>query len=186
MKDNTIKPKRDSANNQPVNENIRFDKMQVISFDGNNLGILSRDEAIGLAKSRNLDLVLIAPSGGEGVPVTKIMDFGKVQYAKKKQAAEAKKSQKTIQIKEVKIRPKIGEHDYQTKIHQAIDFLTTGKHVKITLMFRGREVAMKEERGKELFDKVDASFAQAGLTKIVAEKDSKSTHLWSRVYLLKK
>ena len=181
-----MKTRRELPPSQPVNEKIRFDRMQVISFDGNNLGILSRSEALDLARRENLDLVLLAQSGGDGVPVAKIMDFGKVQYAKKKQAAEQKKGQKIIQIKEIKVRPKIGEHDYQTKVNQAIDFLKDGKHVKVTLVFRGREIAMKEERGKELFDKVDQSFEQAGLTKIVAEKDSKSSQLWSRVYFLKK
>ena len=87
------------------------------------------------------------------------MDFGKALYAKKKQQAEAKKSQKVIQVKEIKLRPKIGEHDYQTKINQAIDFLKDGKHLKVTLMFKGREAAMREERGEELFRKIDESFA---------------------------
>ena len=104
------------------------------------------------------------------MPVAKIMDFGKALYAKRKQQAEAKKSQKIIQVKEIKMRPKIGEHDYQTKMNQAIDFLKDGKHVKITLMFKGREAAMREERGEELFRKIDESFANAGLTKIAARK----------------
>ena len=177
---------REGATSQPINEKIRFDKLQVISHDGKNLGVISRDEALRLARQAELDLVLIAESGSENMPVAKIMDFGKALYAKRKQQAEAKKSQKIIQVKEIKMRPKIGEHDYQTKVNQAIDFLKDGKHVKITLMFKGREAAMREERGEELFRKLDESFADAGLTKIAAEKDSKAAQLWSRVYLLKK
>ena len=122
----------------------------------------------------------------EGVPVVKIMDFGKALYAKKKKQAEAKKSQKVIQVKEIKIRPKIGEHDYQTKMNQAIQFLKDGKRLKVTLMFKGREIVLQQERGKELFDKVDKSFQDAGLAHVVQEKDSRMGQLWSRIYYLKK
>ncbi len=169
-----------------INEKIRFDKMQVISHDGKNLGILAREEALKLARQTDLDLVVIADQGGEGYPVVKVMDFGKVLYAKKKQQAEAKKHQKVIQVKEIKLRPKIGEHDYQTKINQAVQFLKDGKHLKVTLMFRGRETATREERGQEIFDKIDKSFEEAGLTKLVQEKDAKAAQFWSRVYYLKK
>lgn len=181
-----MKLKKEATTSQPINEKIRFDKMQVISQDGTNLGVVSRSEALQMARAANLDLVLLTPADGDAMPVAKVMDFGKALYAKKKQAGEAKKSQKVIQIKEIKFRPKIGEHDFQTKMNQAIEFLNDGKHVKVTLMFRGREVGMKEERGKELFDKINEAFEQAGLTKIFAEKDAKAGQLWSRVYYLKK
>ncbi len=157
----------------------------MITHDGKNLGIINRDEALRIARSEDLDLVLLADAGSEGVPLAKIMDFGKALYAKKKQQAEAKKSQKVIQIKEIKMRPKIGEHDFNVKLHQAIEFLKEGKHVKFTLMFKGREAAMREERGEEIFKKIDQGFEEAGLTKIMAEKDAKAGQLWSRVYLLK-
>lgn len=169
-----------------ITEKSRFDKMQVITQDGKNLGIVSRDEALRLARLADLDVVIIAEQGPDGYPIVKIMDFGKAAYAKKKQQAEAKKHQKIIQVKEVKLRPKIGEHDYQTKINQAIQFLEEGKHVKVTLMFRGREAATRDERGDEMFAKVNQSFEEAGLTKLGAEKDSKAAQLWSRVYYLKK
>ena len=84
---------------------------------------------------------MIVESGKEGVPVVKIMDFGKALYEKKKKQHEAKKHQKLIQVKEVKISPKIGEHDFQTKMRQAMDFLNEGKRLKITLFFKGRENA---------------------------------------------
>ncbi len=158
-----MKTRNEGTASQLVNEKIRFDKMQVITNDGRNLGILARDEALKLARQNDLDLVLLTEQGSEGVPLVKIMDFGKALYAKKKQQAEAKKSQKVIQVKEIKLRPKIGEHDYQTKINQAIDFLKEGKHLKVTLMFKGREAAMREERGEELFKKIDESFLEAGL-----------------------
>ncbi len=180
-----MKPKTEGAPSQLINEKIKFDKMQVISFDGKNLGVILRDEALRIARQADLDLVLLAEQGADGFPVTKIMDFGKALYAKKKQQNEAKKSQKIIQVKEIKMRPKIAEHDYTTKVNQAIEFLKDGKHVKFTLMFKGREAVMREERGSEIFKKIDTSFEEAGLTRIVAEKDSKTPQLWSRVYFLK-
>ncbi len=180
-----MKAKNEGAPSQLINERIRFDKMQVISYDGKNLGIITRDEALRIARSVDLDVVLLAEEGSEGVPLAKIMDFGKALYAKKKQQAEAKKSQKVIQVKEIKMRPKIGEHDFMTKVNQAIDFLKEGKHVKFTLAFKGREAAMREERGEEIFKKIDQTFEEAGLTRIMAEKDSKMGQLWSRIYLLK-
>lgn len=181
-----MKQKSTGSTNQLINEKIHFTKVQVISNDGQNLGAMDKNEALRLARQADLDLVLISDHGNEGVPVVKIMDFGKVIYAKKKQQAEAKKSQKVIQVKEAKLRPKIGDHDYQTKINQIIDFLKDGKHVKITVMFKGREAVTKEERGTELFNKINLSFEQAGLTKLVQEKDSKGPQFWSRVYYLKK
>ncbi len=177
---------RNGSASQLINEKIRFEKMQVISADGQNLGVMERSEALKEAQLSDLDLVLLAESGSQGVPVTKIMDYGKALYSKKKQQAEAKKSQKVIQVKEVKLRPKIGEHDYQTKMQRAVEFLKAGKHVKVTLMFRGREAAMKEVRGREIFDKIDETFTAAGLTKVGTEKDSKSGMLWSKTYFLKK
>jgi translation initiation factor IF-3 len=178
-----MKTKDDS---QLINEKIRYDKIQVITHDGRNLGIISRDEALRLARQENLDLVLLTESGSEGYPLAKIMDFGKALYAKKKQQNEAKKHQKVIQIKEIKLRPKIGEHDYMTKINQAIQFLKDGKHLKVTLMFRGREAAMRDERGEQIFSKINQNLEEAGLHKAAFEKDAKTPQSWSRIYYLKK
>ncbi len=177
--------RKENAPVQLINERIKFDTMQVISFEGENLGVISRDEALKLARQADLDLVVLAERGGEGAPLAKIMDFGKALYTKKKQQAEAKKSQKVIQVKEIKMRPKIGQHDYETKINKAIEFLKEGKHVKFTLMFKGREAVMRDERGTEIFKKIDESFETAGLAKIAAEKDSKFGQLWARTYFLK-
>jgi translation initiation factor IF-3 len=181
-----LKAKNEATTVPFINEKIRFDKMQVISHEGKNLGVLTRDEALRVARQAELDLVILTDSGAEGVPIAKVMDFGKAIYAKKKQHAEAKKKQKVIQIKELKLRPNIGEHDYQTKINQAIHFLNAGKHVKFTLVFHGREKGMREKRGEELYAKIDQSLHNAGLTKLVQEKDTKTAQLWSRVYYLKK
>lgn len=168
-----------------VNEKIRFDSMQVISADGQNLGVLRRDQALLAARQAELDLVLLAEDGALGVPVAKIMDFGKAIYAKKKKQSEAKKKQKVIKVKEIRIRPKIGEHDFQTKINQAVQFLQEGNKLKVTLEFRGREIATKVERGNELFDKVDTAFAERQVANLMHEKDAALGKYWSRIYYIK-
>ncbi|MFS8507486.1 MAG: translation initiation factor IF-3 [Candidatus Babeliales bacterium] len=154
--------------------------------DGANYGVVDRRTALNLAFEVGLDLVLIAETGSEGVPVTKIMDFGKELYNRKKKQNEAKKHQKVIQIKEIKIRPKIGEHDYITKMNQGIGFLEDGKKLKVTLVFRGREMANKEERGRELFSKIDRTFEERGLLeRIIEDKDVKIGSAWSKLFSLK-
>lgn len=169
-----------------VNERIRNEKMQLITQDGDNIGVVSRSQALRMAEEAGLDLVLLTEAGKDGLPIVKIMNFGKVLYEKKKNKTEAKKHQKVIQVKEVKLRPKIGEHDYQTKLKQIMQFLEEGKRVKITLWFKGRENATKDDRGKELFDKIEAAFIKQGLMENLAqEKDAKAGQLWSRIYYLK-
>lgn len=173
---------------QPINENIRFPRLQLITGDGHNIGVVSREEALRMAQSAGLDLVLIAEKGSEGYPVTKIMDFGKLLYAKKKKQSEAKKHQKTIQVKEIKLRPKIGEHDFLTKMNQAVQFLKDGKHLKVTIAFRGREIISKEERGLQMFEKIDKFLEEHDMksgVNLLQEKDLKMGQLWSRVYYMK-
>ena len=178
---------KDKKDNAPlINHQIRAENVQLITADGENIGTISRNQALRQAEEAGLDLVLIAQSGKDGIPVVKIMDFGKVLYEKKKKTLEAKKHQKVIQIKEIKMNPKIGEHDYQTKIKQAVQFLTTGKRVKITLSFRGREIATKDARGAELFTKIEKSFEEHDLAQnLMQEQDSKMGKMWSRIYYLK-
>jgi translation initiation factor IF-3 len=178
---------KDKKENVPlINQQIRAENVQLITQDGENIGLVSRNQALRQAEEAGLDLVLIAQSGKDGIPVVKIMDFGKVLYEKKKKTLEAKKHQKVIQIKEIKMNPKIGEHDYITKIKQAVQFLTTGKRVKITLSFKGREIATKEARGTELFAKIEKSFGEHDLADdLVQEQDSKMGKMWSRIYYLK-
>ena len=178
---------KDKRENAPlINQQIRAESVQLITQDGENIGNISRTQALRQAEEAGLDLVLIAQSGKDGIPVVKIMDFGKVLYEKKKKTLEAKKHQKVIQVKEVKMNPKIGEHDYQTKIKQAIQFLTSGKRVKITLSFKGREMTTKDVRGAELFAKIQKSFEeQDWASNLVQEQDSKMGKMWSRIYYLK-
>ncbi|MGE0206725.1 MAG: translation initiation factor IF-3 [Candidatus Babeliales bacterium] len=168
----------------PINEHIRVPKIQVITADGRNLGVISRDQALMHAREAGLDLVMLAEHGAEGVPVAKIVDYGKVLYEKKKKQAEAKKHQKVVQVKEIKIRPKIGEHDYLTKIKQGIQFLKDGKHLKITIMFRGREMVTSKERGQEMLDKIDKTLQECGVNTMI-EKESRLGMNWFRIYILK-
>lgn len=169
-----------------MNEQIRAPKVQLINHLGENIGVVSRNEALRLAEEAELDLVLLSQSGKDSVPVVKIMDCGKALYEKKKKQAEAKKKQKVIQIKEIKIRPTIGEHDYQTKLNHIMTFLEDGKRVKITIFFKGRENISKQERGTELFEKINKSFEEAGmLQNLVQEQDTSIGQMWSRIYYLK-
>jgi len=178
---------KERKDNSPlVNEKIRADRIQLITHDGQNLGLVSRGEALRAAEVAGLDLVVITEEGPDGYPIAKVMDFGKALYAKKKKQTEAKKHQKVIQVKEVKIRPKIGEHDFQTKIAQAVQFLEDGKRLKVTLFFKGRECLTREERGAELFEKINKVFEEHDLVKnLVQEPDTKMGPAWSRVYYLK-
>ena len=174
--------KKNSTITTPINEQIKVDSLQVISSTGENLGVLSRKEALAKAHEENLDLVVLSEKDGE--VIAKIMDFGKTLYAKKKKVTESKKKQKIVKIKELKLKPKIGEHDYRTKINQAIKFLQDGNRLKLTLVFRGREAYMKDDRGSALFEKVDADFLAAGLA-VVCEPESNTGSLWSKIYYLK-
>lgn len=168
-----------------VNEKIRYESMQVITSDGENLGLLTREKALQAAHKADLDLVIVSDRGADGYPVARIMDFGKALYSKKKKQAEAKKNQKVIKVKEIRMSPKIGEHDYQTKITQGAEFLREGNKLKITLEFRGREMATKNERGAEMFEKIDQTLAGFDLQGLAHEGDSKLGRYWSRIYYLK-
>ncbi len=169
-----------------VNERIMASQVQLITQDGENIGVIARSEALRMATDADLDLVMITEQGNKGVPVVKIMDFGKTLYERKKKQSESKKHQKVIQVKEIKIRPKIGEHDFKTKMNRAIDFLRDGKRLKISLWFRGRENVLKEKHGTLLFERVEKILDESGLAKnLVKEKEVKMGQAWSRFYFVK-
>jgi translation initiation factor IF-3 len=115
------------------------DEIRVVGADGEMKGVMSVDAALKLAEEEGLDLVEISPNAAP--PVCKILDYGKYKYEQQKKAAEARKNQKTVDVKEVKIRPAIEEHDYQVKMRNARKFLENGDKVKVTMRFRGREMA---------------------------------------------
>lgn len=121
-----------------INEEIRFREVRLISDDGEQLGIISSREAMNIAEEKNLDLVLMSPNAKP--PVCKIMDYGKYRYDTMKKAKDAKKKQKTVELKEVRLSPNIEQHDLNVKATQARKFLTQGNKVKVSIRFRGREL----------------------------------------------
>ncbi|MBE9012291.1 translation initiation factor IF-3 [Pseudanabaenaceae cyanobacterium LEGE 13415] len=130
--------KRTNRDMPVINERIRFPKVRVIDADGSQLGIMTSREAQTMADEKELDLVLVSDKADP--PVVKIIDYGKHKFEQEKKAKEAKKKQHTVDVKEVKMRYKIEEHDYNVRISQAERFLKAGDKVKATIMFRGREI----------------------------------------------
>ena len=133
------------------NNRIYSPEVQVISSDGENLGVLNTTQAISMAKNEGLDLIEISPNAKP--PVCKIMDMGKYKYDLQKKANQAKKKQKVVSLKEIKLRPGTEIHDYNFKIKNAKKFITKGDKVKFTVKFKGREM-QHTELGKELMTKI--------------------------------
>lgn len=125
-----------------INEEIRARELRIVGQDNEQLGIMSSREALALAEEQKLDLVEIAPNAKP--PVARIMDYGKYRYEQQKRDKEAKKKQKVVTIKEVKLRPHIEDHDFYVKMKSATKFLNSGNKVKVTIMFRGRELSHPE------------------------------------------
>jgi translation initiation factor IF-3 len=140
-----------------VNERIRVPQVRVIADDGSQVGVLAVREALALAQSKGLDLVEVSPTARP--PVCRIMDYGKFKYEQNRRARKAKKKQHQMQLKEIKMRPKIEEHDYGFKIEHARQFLQSRDKVKVTITFRGREMA-HQEIGYKLIQKVIEALAE--------------------------
>ncbi|MDQ5890184.1 MAG: translation initiation factor [Candidatus Dependentiae bacterium] len=169
-----------------VNGTIKAQQLRVITSTGENLGVVSRAAALQKAEEEGLDLVQVSGDSTSEVVIAKIMDFGKFLYEKKKQDVKAKKHQKVIQIKELKLRPYIEEQDYRIKLKQSAQFLEDGKRVKFTLQFRrGRELINMNALGSALFARIDADLAALSLGVILEEKEQRGRILWSKVYYLK-
>lgn len=134
-----------------ANNRIRAKEARVIDENGEQMGVVSVTEGLRIAKEKNLDLVEIAPKANP--PVCRIMDFAKYKYEQEKKERLARKKQKIVHIKEIKVKPNIEEHDYQTKLRHLKRFLGRGDKVKVTLMFRGREMA-HVDIGRKLMDKL--------------------------------
>jgi translation initiation factor IF-3 len=134
-----------------VNEVIRVREVRLIGSDGSQLGIMATEDARRLAEEEGLDLVEVAPNAKP--PVCRVMDYGKFKYKQSKRVHEAKKKQKLLQLKEMKMRPKTEEHDYQFKIKHVRRFLSEGNKAKITIMFRGRELSHME-LGSRILDRL--------------------------------
>jgi translation initiation factor IF-3 len=134
-----------------VNREIRIREVQLIDQTGSNLGVIATFEALKLAEEAGLDLVEVAPNSSP--PVCKILDYGKYKFLEQKKAAEARKNQKIVEVKEIKLRPGIDDHDYDVKMKAMKRFFEEGDKVKVTLRFRGREMA-HQDLGAKLLDRV--------------------------------
>lgn len=142
-----------------MNDEITAREVRLIGKDGNQIGIVSLAQAKQIAEDEDLDLVEISPNAKP--PVCRIMDYGKFKFEQAKKAQEAKKKQKQIQVKEIKFRPGTDEGDYQVKLRNLIRFLTEGDKAKVTLRFRGRELA-HQELGLKLLQRIEDDLKEHG------------------------
>ena len=154
-----------------VNRQIRISPVRVVTAEGEQLGVLPIEEALAAAVERGLDLVEVAPMARP--PVVKIMDYGKFKFEEAKAARAAKKKQHIIHLKEVKFRPGIDDHDFDFKVRHAREFLGEGNKVKVTMMFRGRQIA-HTELGKAVLDRVAATLADVGKIEQDAKLDGRN------------
>jgi translation initiation factor IF-3 len=142
-----------------INDQIRVPNVRLVGEDGEQIGIKSTDEAREYAYSKNLDLVEVAAQADP--PVARVMDYGKYRYEQEQKAKVARKHQSQINVKEIKLRPKIGIHDYETKRGHVVRFLNTRAKVKVTIMFRGRE-NLHPERGRDLLMRLAEDIKDVG------------------------
>ncbi len=152
------------------NNRINSPEVQVINSSGENLGIINTNEAIAMAKEEGLDLIEIAPNAKP--PVCKIIDIGKYKYDAQKKANIAKKKQKKIELKEIKMRPVTETHDYEFKVKNAKKFISKGDKVKFTIRFKGREL-QHSHLGRELMDRIKADMNEVGKVELHPKFDGK-------------
>ncbi len=141
-------PERDRTR---VNERIGVREVRLVDEDGKQIGVIATDKALAMAQERDLDLVEVAPDSRP--PVARLLDYSKYKYEQEQKAKQARKHQQQINVREIKLRPKIADHDYATKKGHVLRFLTGGDKVKVTIMFRGREQA-HPERGRMLLQRL--------------------------------
>ncbi len=154
-----------------VNERIRVPSVRVIGPDGTQMGVMSPKEAMAIAGESGLDLVEVSPNSRP--PVCRVMDFGKFKYEQSKRARKARKKQHVMHLKEVKLRPKIEEHDYQFKVNHARRFLESHDKVKFTVTFRGRELT-HAELGHKLLQKVVTDLESVGQVESPARSEGRN------------
>ena len=162
-------PRRDDGTR--INNEIRVPRVRVVAPDGESLGILPIGEAISRAEDYALDLVEVAP--GADPPVCRIMDYGKFKYEKSKKAKEAKKKQHVMQLKEIKLHPKTDDHDFNFKVDHARKFLIKGDRVKVTVVFRGREIT-RLEFGRQMLERIDVVLSELAQVEITAKMEGRN------------
>jgi translation initiation factor IF-3 len=158
------------AKQQKLNEDITYGQVRLVSDSGEQLGILSAIEAREVAAERGMDLVEIAPNAEP--PVCRLMDYGKFLYANAKKKQESKKKQKQITVKEIKFRPGTDTGDYDIKVRNLTKFLEAGNKVKVTLRFRGREMA-HQELGMEMLQRVEEDLKEIGIVEQMPKMDGR-------------
>lgn len=157
-----------------INRQIRVPEVRLVGADGEQLGILETQEALGLAQKAGLDLVEVAAKARP--PVCRLMDYGKFRYAKQKKDAEAKKKQHTTQVKELRVRPGTDVHDIQRQMRKAQEFLEDGQRVKFTLRFRGREMAHQSLGKQKLLD-IAEQLTEVGWVELAPRTEGRIMHL---------
>jgi translation initiation factor IF-3 len=157
-----------------VNERIRVREIRVIDDTGEQLGIMAPQQALAIARQKGLDLVEVAPTAQP--PVCRIMDYGKYQYQEQKRAREARKHQKVIEVKEIKFRPKVDEHDYQFKKKHIERFLEDGDKVKATIFFRGREIA-HPDIGRRILERVVEELGELAVVESSPRMEGNTMHI---------
>lgn len=166
-----VSEKRPNRDLPVINERIRFPKIRVIDSDGAQLGIMPPREALQLADEKELDLVLVSDKADP--PVCRIIDYGKFKFEQEKKAREAKKKQHTVDVKEVKMRYKIEQHDYNVRIRQAKGFLEDGDKVKATIMFRGREI-QHSDMAEELLKRMATDLQEVAEVQQAPKKEGRN------------
>lgn len=158
----------------PINEEIKFPQVRVMDAENNKLGIMSSKDALKMAQERNLDLVLIAPTAQP--PVCRIIDYGKFRFEQAKREKEARKNQKIVEVKEVKLTVNTDVHDFNTKVGHAVRFITGGDKCKVTIRFRGREMA-HTNLGIDMLDRFVEACAEVAVVEKPAKLEGKNMSL---------
>ena len=168
-----MRPTR-SADRTNINQDIRAKQVRAIDPEGNQLGVIPTEQALAAAAEFGLDLVEVSPNADP--PVCKIMDYGRFRYEQTKKKHEAKKKQASFKLKEIKVRPKTGQHDLQVKIGRIREFITKKDKVKVTVMFRGREIALSH-MGMELLQKIAAEVQDITVVEQTPKFDNRTLFL---------
>ena len=162
------------AKDMMVNDGIRARELRVIGSDGEQLGVKSKSDALQIAEAANLDLVLVSPNANP--PVARIMDYGKFRFDQQKREREARKNQKVVSLKEVRLSPSIDENDFQTKLRNARKFLEKGDKVKASIRFKGRAITHKEI-GQRVLDRLASELTDIATIESHPKMDGRSMFL---------
>lgn len=166
---------RSKSDDLIMNYNIKSDELRVVGEDGEKLDILSKEEALRISEDRGLDLVLISPTAKP--PVAKIMDYGKYKYKLEKKKKDAKKNQKNVDVKEIKLSCKIADNDLNYKLKHSIKFLEQGKHLKIRMFLKGREMS-NPELGIKVLNRAWSVLEDYGILEQEAKRDGRYINMY--------